>query len=432
MILRYCLYIVLAMASHMHLLAEYEYEIPSEEYQTQVKEFVCSFNKQVEKELSLKLNISETWHSDPFKEGAYFHDPFKCGMWFHAFRPATLEEARALALAVIDKLAAALQANQNLSPCYKEQLSAPGLFRVSISFEESGCSPYENGSVSTVRTISDQKIRYCAESSSYKFNDEPNGLVFEESYADAVQLNQMADINPAIHELMSFENELNKVLTVFENKMRKEKNLSFKFNGSMVFGKKVYDVSELRGTFQYQHQPSLKAARLLMLNTIEQLLDAINSSEALRPYLAEYPFPSSRLKLSMLFRWTHPGSLLGSSYNAKYENGGLDSIEFDKDILTYFNYQEIWDVLWEKLKYKKAVFTKETFPEAKKAILDMPYSSTEKISETAYGWVSSSLDWISDVIAWIFRFAFFNGGVLLVLLIPLICIVCVMCSGGKK
>lgn len=402
MFLKYCVFIVLIIASHLSFADE---EIPSEEYLSHMQEFLSSFKKQMQGELN--LNVDE-------RDNPYFD--LKWGISVNASRQATIAEARAIILAVIDKLSAAVKDNPYLSSYFTNELLMPGLFKVSVVFYKLNYQSHCDGTVEFVNTLSyeerykhhtayvdlhqDPKLIYVASNFFYAQPkmEEERFIHYEELYSEAIHLNAELCINPAIHQSSVLESKLEQVLTRISNKMIKEQDLAFEFKGWMVIGEDDSKMTELRGRFQYQHPVSLKTSRKLMLNTIEQLLDAINSSEELRPYLQEYPFPSSRLKLHMFFRWSNPGSLLESPFAEPYENGDVDSIAFSKDTLTYFRYLHNSLKRYKRPPFDVEVYTKETYPEAKASVgmsdtLDMSDTLIEKISD----WWTNTLCWIKSM-----------------------------------
>jgi hypothetical protein len=72
---------------------------------------------------------------------------------------------------------------------------------------------------------------------------------------------------------------------------------------------------------------SQEHARKLLLAMTERLIESLNFSQELRPYLLEYPFPTNRLKLRISFT---------KSNHFPYYDGSMDNITLENDKITYF------------------------------------------------------------------------------------------------
>ncbi len=61
------------------------------------------------------------------------------------------------------------------------------------------------------------------------------------------------------------------------------------------------DVEEIGLRFKTWRRANIEEARALIVFVTERLTQAINAHEKIRPYLREYPFPSSRVEISIAF-----------------------------------------------------------------------------------------------------------------------------------
>lgn len=310
-------------------------------------------------------------------EGGFLHN-FSCDdIEFYAYRRATLEEARALELSILNKLAKAIQANPKIL-LYLNRLSlTPESIRVYIHFVDIHNWGYDDGSIDTVyshysKRDKKQYLEYRATDPFSDYSDEK----LEESFEDAVKLNAVIPIiNPGVHEPTGFEHELTQILASFKKKMKKKYVLLFRSSGWMMAGKSTSDITEIRMKCMYRHPVSCQEARILILLAIEKLLSALNNSEVLKPYLKEYPFSASRLKLRMLFR--RENIFVG---DVPYYDGSVESAVLNENIITY--YHHIPNSKDLRL-HNRVIYAKEFYQEAQKTFENTqpPPTLLEKITK---------------------------------------------------
>lgn len=388
-------------------------ELPDKQYQKHIKEFQSAFGKQMEREFNLK------W----IKIG------FLCDFsWekfeFYAYRRATLEEARALALAVMNKLAEAIRADQKMLSYLNSGSLTPDSISVNIRFVNAHEWSYDDSidSVSSYpsqKDISDFKKVYLRYNSIDPFRDflDHNNSVYisiVESFEDAVNLNAATSIiNPAIHKPKKFEIELDQILTSFQKEMEKKYGLIFQ-EASGIATYSNSHLSEICTNLIYPYPAECQDARELMLLVTKRLLTVLNNSEILKLYLKEYPFSESRLKLRILFR--KEKCFVG---DVPY-NEGMESIELSENTITYF----IGSLM------HRVVYAKESYQEAQK-IFDSrtPLTLYEKVIKRAKKCINNFRP-LWQTLVYIFYMVFFfsmlSGGWFFLISISLLFIIIII------
>lgn len=342
----------------------------SKEYKSYLNEFHRAFGKQIERELGLK-----------WIEGGFIHNFASDEVEFYAHRRATLEEARALELLVLNRLAEEVRADSKLLS-YLNMLSlSPESMGASIGFVDLNNWGYNDGSIDKVYfkyskkskkrhlqyTITDPFSDYSAEKDETFHND------YEESLEDAVKQNAAIFIaNPAIHNSREFEAELDQILTSFKEEMEEKYSLLFQSIGWMVAGNSTSEISEIRTKCTYRYPSDCQEARALMLMATEKLLTALNNSEILRPHLKDYPFSASRLKMRMLFR--KDKYFVG---DVPYYDRSMESAVLSGDIITY--YYHIPNAKDSSM-HDRVIYAKESYQESQKAFANaLPLTLSKKV-----------------------------------------------------
>lgn len=345
-------------------------EEPSYKY---IREFQSAFGRQIEAEFNLK-----------WVEEGFVHNFSGGTIEFYADRRATLEEARALVLAVKSRLAAAICADPiMLSSLNKMSLTSDSIC-VNIRFVYLHEWSYRDGSIESVysyysnRGSKDVKKLYLKYSATDPFGDisdhDNTGFVYiQESFEDAVELNKATSItNPAIHELTGFENELNQILTSFKKEMKEEHGLYFQPSGWMRSGKSTPLLSEIRAKCTCYYRADCREARALMLLATEKLLNALNNSETIKPYLKDHHFLASQLKLRILFRKSK--FFVG---DVPYYDASMESVVLNDGAIMYYHH-----VLSTKNPglHDRVLSTRESYQEAKMTFESAPPTLFDKIN----------------------------------------------------
>lgn len=277
-------------------------------YEAYVNALSQSFAKEMKEELNLE------W----IQWGGIFRDYLKEGMDFYAERRASLEEARALELAVLNRFSE------------KSQLS-PESLHVSIEFRH----PKSDGSIEKVQIFWWDRVLHYTSSES-----------LQESYDEAVRLNKENPIEDLrFHQRSPLEEELDRRLEAFAEEMEKNHSIHFKTLGWRVPGKKS---TRIRASCQISSHASVEEAREQVLFIADKLLSAVN-----------IPLKSSDITLEVAFRkYKH---FVG---HVPYYDGSVDTVTLSNDKLIYTHQalREDWGDIHEEV-----VFAEETYQEALKA-----------------------------------------------------------------
>lgn len=340
-------------------------ELIDKQYKSHINEFHSVFGRQMEREFNLK-----------WVEGGFLHNFSSNEPEFYAYRRVTFEEARALVLAVMNKLADAVRADP-IMLAYLNGLSlTPDSMGVNICFVNSSNYGYGDGSIDSVysyhsnRGPNGVKKLYLHYTTIDPFSDvsDHDTEVYssvDESFEDAVTRAAAASIkNPAIHESTGFENELDQILTSFKEEMKEKHGLLFRTTGWMTSGKSTSVMEEIRTKCMYRYRVDCQEARALILLAAEKLLTVLNNSETLRPYLKDHSFSASQLKLRILF--IKENYFVG---DAPYYDGSMESAVLSGNTITYYHHIPNTK---DPSMHDRVVYDKESYQEAQETFESTP------------------------------------------------------------
>lgn len=308
---------------------------------------------------------------------------------FNAHRRASLDEARALEMAVLHRAGEMVQAFER---SYTEPHSFsidPEFVRASIRFIAPNGRLYDDGSINHVALYDyrgynpeEWRLTYKAENA-FKYYYFGEDLDYFEDDADPYfdddfpthfyeypeeieRLNALSSItNPAIHQSQPFERELDEIMVLFKRDMNEKHDLDIGALGWMEPGQNTDSLSEIRTIGTYYGIVGLKEARALMLKTSENLLHLLNDNATIHPYLAENPFPAHRLKFRILFRYcTFAGS------RADTGKGSVSTVTLYHGKITY---------RYIDPNSSKAVSRLESYQEAQEILENTPPSGIREI-----------------------------------------------------
>lgn len=114
------------------------------------------------------------------------------------------------------------------------------------------------------------------------------------------------------------------IINSFAKEMQKEGFRCTEDGGGMP-----YDVRTLRIGFIVYGKGSIESGREKVIFLTEKFLEAINNHEGVRPYLREYPFPESRVNVSLTFY---------SPENEYYQDGSVSNIYHTRNKIFYWSY----------------------------------------------------------------------------------------------
>ena len=356
-------------------------------YEVYIREISNSFAEQMDKELNL--------HG--FGNFRASHDIVEVlGMNFTARRRATIQEARALTLLVIDKFVHAINTHENIQPYLAEHPFTHKRIRISIDFNGPKGS-YADGSVTSVFYVTDLSDLYIHRTDLlYHANDpikQSSILLLKESYGEAVKLNAASPVeNPGIHQTTKKEEAIDTAFELFCEKMREDHGIYCWSIG----GKMADDIKNIGAKFTAFQPATKEEARQLLVEVAEKLLSEVNNDEKLRPYLAKYPFPLNRLKLLIRFRT--------EGYDSYLDGSSMEDIELLKEQITYFQRIVRPNKNVSFIDARTVIVAKEPYQEAKKIVEQAPlpkkdYKShphSPSLSDYIIYWIRASYVYFSS------------------------------------
>lgn len=231
---------------------------------------------------------------------------------------ATIEEARTLEVSAIERLVEMLNEDERIRPYLAEFPFPAHRVEIAFSFYAPYGGPFMDGSLTRISQIRG-KI-------SYRTRHAMKGdysCLLEESYEEAKKIVESSPaLNHSIHQEKAHEPIIDAIFSAYLKRMLKECDLECERIG----GKLTDGVEEVVARLIYFHPTRIDKARELQVVATEKLLDAINSSEQLRPYIKDYPISLDKLKVVVLFRKPNYFS---------YYDGTLNSVCREGDKVTY-------------------------------------------------------------------------------------------------
>jgi len=94
-----------------------------------------------------------------------------------------------------------------------------------------------------------------------------------------------------------YEKIADKITVKTAKKLEKEKGLIPVGTG----GRMMNDIQMMMIGFNYYHVVDIDTARHLLVDSVEEYLSAINTSEEVRPYLHNYPFTAQNVEIDIYF-----------------------------------------------------------------------------------------------------------------------------------
>src|SRR5690606_25136608 len=88
------------------------------------------------------------------------------------------------------------------------------------------------------------------------------------------------------------------IITKVTQEIEKKENIQLIGTGSGM----MHNVNMLSLSFVSDRTLSVDESRTVMTSCVQILLDAVNSSKELRPYLSNYPFEAKNIKIMIIFR----------------------------------------------------------------------------------------------------------------------------------
>ncbi len=267
----------------------------------------------------------QVYCSEPTESEAFPINHFD--MHINAPRRATLAEARALGLALINQFLQIANDQLQLRPYLKTYPLTHQQLSLTIYFQGK-YGHHSDGSIHTVFFASDPQCLNDQGVFSYLTFD-PNTFgsttLCKESYDEANKQNALDSVaNPEIHKSHPSEEIYDDLLSNYREKIQMELRLDCWSLGGVA----PNNLEIIGAKFVSKRKANLKNARKLMMSISEELLNDINRNEQIRPYLTEYPFSASRLNIHLDF--------VKKSLGSHYEDGSMHSVTLSNGKISYF------------------------------------------------------------------------------------------------
>ncbi|MBA2367793.1 MAG: hypothetical protein H0V82_02070 [Candidatus Protochlamydia sp.] len=223
-------------------------------------------------------------------------------MDFTTYRRATIEEARGLQLIAMDQFVKAINGHEKIGPFLIAKPFSYNRIVISINFKGPN-GRYSDGSVTNVYNINGlasnrenrNKFFY------YKVDPYKNDLIdlHSEHYDEALKTFIVTEdeFNPNEHIATPLEVAVDQVNASYVKEMKKK----FHLECNSIDGKMPGMVEEIGANFTLVKHTSQEDARKLLLAMSDKLIESLNVSYELRPFLSEYPFLTNLLKLHIEF-----------------------------------------------------------------------------------------------------------------------------------
>lgn len=341
-----------------------------EQYYLYVREIMNSFADSMAKELKLE------WVG----EGGMMHKEVEeLQMKFKAKRRASIEEARALEVYLVNRFIQTINSHQKIQPFLKVR---PFTFRhvsISVSFDNV-IGPHSDGNIEWVINVSPWGSSESESSIVYCWNQpftERLEDILKEPFLVADKLSKAANLKfPFTHKTKEPEASWDHVLYKYREKVWIMLGLECRRIGGDI----TKGIKEIGANFEVKHPASQKQAREIMVYAVEKLLETINQNEKLRSYLHDQPLLANRVKMRIRFT---------NSRGNTFHDGSLESVVLEDNELSYF--QEVWIPDETNPEFFRStsvkLLIKEPYPEALHIVADQPRSSILSIIREVPGYV---------------------------------------------
>lgn len=325
-----------------------------EEYIVYVNEIRGAVAEEVEKELGLRFYGTKDSMHEKIED---------MGMDFITYRRATVKEARALHLLIIDKFVNAVNAHEKIQPFLEISPFSYERAHVYISFTQRGIGEFRDGTVASIMNITNNatneenrnKLIYAR----YNPFKQAHRNLLKETYEEAVALNSLDPVaHPEIHQENALEGLLDQFFLTFVHEVADE----FGVYCDSIGGELVDEIKTIGGNFVMLQPVDMAQARQVIVTVTEKLLNDLNNKKELKPYFKEYPFPSKSINIRIGFR---------TKNNKYYYDTSIKDAALENDII---NYDEIVHRTDSWLTRENDVGT-ETYPEALEIVKQTPVST---------------------------------------------------------
>lgn len=286
-------------------------QLEGKEYLKYIKEIKDIFARQIE----------ETYQFDYIGGGGSMrNDVEKVDVFFTTERKMTLNEAREIEVYMLKRLMELINGDEKLRPFLREYPFPSNRICIRVTGLDRTGSHFNDGSVCYVFS--------CKGNLYYNYCDPISGNLIdlhEEPFSDAVKIvGASKDPKRGLysHVAPPYEGQLEAFFSQYQKEMKKKWGL----NCTGCGGKLANGIEEIGVKFCSFKKLSIDKAREIEVQATERLLEMINANEALRPYLKEYPFPVSSMRMQIAFK---------KSKDDYYPNGNVATVTSENGMLTY-------------------------------------------------------------------------------------------------
>ena len=332
------------------------------QYNKYVTEIVQSFAKQMKDELDLYI----------IGEGGSMHKMVEqISISFNAYSLANMDEARALHLYVMQKLEEMMNSHEKIQPFLAEKPFTYKSIHIGISFE--GINGYpSDGTIEYVSNATDSAVPENKNTIFYyvpNYIPGPSIILLREPYEEAVRkAEEAALVFPFTHKTTPFEAAINEIVLEYSSKVWIKRGLECRHIGVNTPNR----VDEIAATFYLFHPASQDQAREVAVYIVETLLEMVNQSEAIRPYLISYPLTSDKIKFLLEF----------TDYKYSPYREGIEKIVLDGNVLSYTHQVPTSIKLLDgDTYYEPELLGHESYPEALKIVKETPFSLFKEIHD---------------------------------------------------
>lgn len=283
-------------------------------YMSYIDEIQQSFVAQVLDDLNL-VCIGQS--------GGFHEKVDELGLRFHAYRRASIDEARALQLFLMNKLAETVNSHEKIQPFLKKIPFTN--IDIGISFK-SPYGSYSDGSVAHIFNVSDVEWGIENRNRLYYSSIDPltgNLLdLFNESYEEATSLLK-APIDLKKHQTTPQEEAFDEVIYQFAKEMQER----YGFECWNIGGKISDHLEEIGAHFVLVHRAMQEEAKEFIILAAETLTKIVNENEKIKPFLKELPFPPE--KINMIIHFTRPD-------HAPYYDDSIEKVGLEGGEIVYY------------------------------------------------------------------------------------------------
>jgi len=272
---------------------------------------------------------------------------------FTTERRATVDEARGLQLFLMEQFVKKINAHEKLKSFLIEQPFSKKRINIALDFEEPNGSYYDKSVTSVFNidglasnTENRNRIFYMGID---PFKNMPVEI-HNETYVEALEiLKNSPDLDPFVHVTTPLEIATDQIFNSFVKEMREKHQLRCHSIGGKVQGR----VEEVGAKFQLIKHTSKDEAQKLLLALTERLVEKLNQDEEIRPYLIEYPFSTTRIKIRIIFT---------GSDHFSYDDGSMERITLENNQISYFKVPPEDDL------FRAILFYEESYQEAQNSL----------------------------------------------------------------